>query len=217
MAEAKAKEPPAPESAPAPVKSGRSKTLMIVGAMMLVEAVGVFYVANLLSSEPSAAEAGPVEDTSHNDAQAEAPGNAHGAPSAGEAHGGGHGSGHGGDAHAAGAAKTAATTSPHDNIEIEVADCRPHNNRAGKLITCRIRVSILVSGSDAERAKALVESRKSRIQDRVNYVIRSVEPKFLNEPALATIKRGLKQELGEVLGDPDIIKEILIPELLQSG
>ncbi len=101
--------------------------------------------------------------------------------------------------------------------EVEVTECRPVNRVSGKLITFRMRVSVLVRSSDAERAKALVEGNKARINDRINLVIRSADPSHLNEPALETIKRRLKSEFELVLGDEKLIQEVLIPEMLPSG
>ncbi|MDO8631456.1 MAG: hypothetical protein Q7R41_13295 [Phycisphaerales bacterium] len=101
--------------------------------------------------------------------------------------------------------------------EVEVAECRPVNKVSGKLITFRMRVSVLIRSSDAERAKALVEGNKARINDRINLVIRSADPSHFNEPALETIKRRLKSEFENVLGDEKLIQEVLIPEMLPSG
>jgi flagellar basal body-associated protein FliL len=87
----------------------------------------------------------------------------------------------------------------------------------GKLITLKIRVSALVASADAERAKTLVEANKARINDRINFVVRSAEPQDLNEPGLETIKRRIKHELAKVLDDERLLQEVLIPEMLQSG
>ncbi len=100
--------------------------------------------------------------------------------------------------------------------EVDVADCRPSNKASGRLLIYRLRVSALIRAEDAEKVKALVESNESRIQDRVNFVIRSAEPHHLEEPGLETIKRRMKRELDGILGDEQLILEILIPELLQA-
>ncbi len=101
--------------------------------------------------------------------------------------------------------------------EVELTDCRPSNRVTGKLITFRLRVSALVSLEDQERATALVEANKARITDRINFVIRSAEPQHLNEPGLETVKRRFKHELDQIFGDERLVKEILIPQMLQSG
>lgn len=103
-----------------------------------------------------------------------------------------------------------------ETAEVDLADCRPSNKVTGKLITFRLRVSALVRASDAERAAALVKANQARINDRVNFVIRSADPHHLNEPGLETVKRRIKHELDGILGDEKLLLEILIPELLQS-
>ena len=100
--------------------------------------------------------------------------------------------------------------------EIELAECRPSNKLAGKLITFHIRVSGLVASKDLQDVKEMVEMKQGRIEDSVNIVIRSSEPKHFNEPGLETIKRRLKNELDRILGDPELIKGVLIPQFLQS-
>jgi len=101
--------------------------------------------------------------------------------------------------------------------EVELVECRPSNRMGGKLITFHIKVIGLVSAEDQTRATELVEAKKARLEDGVNIVIRSAEPKHLNEPGLETIKRRLKYEIGRVFGDDELIKDILLPQVLQSG
>ena len=101
--------------------------------------------------------------------------------------------------------------------EVALVECRPSNRMAGKLVTFHIKVSGLVTSEDHERAKELVEAKKARLEDGVNIVIRSAEPKHLNEPGLETIKRRLKYEIGRIFGDDELIKEVLLPQILQSG
>lgn len=238
-----AKEKPAEGAAApadAPKKSGKLKLILLVGGLMAVEGVGVFYVANMLSAPPASAEAAedgdehPPADGEHAAAAQGAPADSHGSEAADahgaakpDAHGAAKPDGHGSSEHGAktdehgkpadAASKPGAAMVPVDSMsELEIADCRLHNNRTGKMILVRIRVSALVAAADAERVKALVEAKKSRIQDRVSSIIRSAEPKFMNEPGLETIKRSLRFELGQILGDADLIKEILVPELLQT-
>lgn len=101
--------------------------------------------------------------------------------------------------------------------EIELAECRPSNSLAGRFITFHIRVSALVAAEDLERARQLVRAKRARLEDGVNTVIRSAEPKHFNEPRYDTIKRRLKEEFDRIFGDDDLVKEVLIPQMLQSG
>lgn len=102
------------------------------------------------------------------------------------------------------------------SAEIELVECRPTNVLAGKLITFHIRVSALVSSADLERAERLIRSKRARLEDGVNTVIRSAELRHFSEPKLTTVKRRLKQEFDRIFGDDQLIQEVLIPHFLQS-
>jgi hypothetical protein len=161
-----------------------------VAALMLVEGVAIFSGTKMLTgSAPDGA------DAAH--ASAESP----------TAAGGG---GHGGEA-----AKNAPFESEFG--EIAVSECRPTNRESGRLVTFRMRVSVLVKTADLEKAKGMIESNKARIDDRINLVIRSADPAYLHEPTLETIKRRLKAELDRLMGDEHLIEEVLIPEMLASA
>lgn len=100
--------------------------------------------------------------------------------------------------------------------EIELSSCRPTNRNGAKTLTVSISVTALVREVDLEGMQKLVENMQGRIDDRVNFVVRSVDQRHLNEAGLEVIKRQLKHELDGIFGDEDLIVELLIPELLQT-
>jgi len=106
---------------------------------------------------------------------------------------------------------------PGDLVEIELAECKPNNRVTGKLITFQLRVSALAAPAQQQETERLVKEKQERIRDRINFVLRSAEPTHLAEPGLETIKRRIKHELDQLLGDERLIREVLIPEFLQSG
>mgnify|MGYP001577571254 FL=1 len=186
-----------PETSPNKPK-GRGLSLVLVAILMGAEGVGVFFVTKMFAgSEPSSAAASEGESSPAPPTEGHAAKSEHGAT--GE---------HGGKS---------PTGAVGGQVEIDLTECRPSNKMTGKLITLKIRVSALVASAEVERARTLAEANKARINDRVNFVIRSAEPQALNEPGLETIKRRLKHELAKVLGDEQLIQEVLIPEMLQSG
>lgn len=173
---------------------GRKKTFLVVGLLMILEGVGVFFAAKMFGgAAPVAADAAESAEGTHEAAES-----------------GDHGGGHGGDS-----AKNAPFAAEFG--EVLMAECRPTNRVSGRLVTFRMRVSILVKASSLEKAKGLVEANKARIEDRINFVIRSADPTFLYEPTLDTIKRRLKSEFDRLLCDDQLIEEILIPEMLASA
>ena len=110
-----------------------------------------------------------------------------------------------------------AASSSEEFAEIELAECRPSNKTSGRLITIHIRVSALVSAADLERAKGMVRDRQARLEDGVNTVIRRADLNHLNEPELKTLKRHLKHAFRLIFDDDQLIKDVLIPQLHQSG
>ena len=102
-------------------------------------------------------------------------------------------------------------------VEVQIAECRPSNMMTGKFVTFHIRVSALVAAEELERAETIIRRKRARLEDSVNTVIRSAEPKHLTEPGLETIKRRLKQEFGDIFSDDQLVQDVLIPQMLQSG
>lgn len=164
-----------PVAAPSP--KGRLVPVMIVAALMGVEGVGVFFLANALSPDPVSVLGETLGD--------------------GETNG--------------------ANSGAMDLAEVELAECRPSNLMSGQIITFQIRVTALVAAVDLERAEELAEANRARIQDGVNTVMRSAEPKYLSEPTLQTLRRRLKKEFDQIFGDDQLIKRVLIPQLHQSS
>ena len=104
----------------------------------------------------------------------------------------------------------------NDFAEIELADCRPSNKMAGRFITYHIRVLGLVRADQLTEIESMARARRARLEDAVNVVIRSADPKHLDEPELGTIKRRLEYEFDRIFGNENVIQEIVIPQLLQS-
>lgn len=167
--------------------SGKKKFMIIVGLLMAVEGVGVFFAVKMLSGGP--AEATATEE-GHDDE---------------------HGGEHGGKVAIDDMAKKGKLE------EVKLGDCRPSNKITGKLITFQLSVSVLVTQEDLEKMKEMITMNESRLRDRINFVVRSAEPEHINEPGLDTLKRRMKYEFDRVLEDSNIIKEVLVPEFLQSG
>lgn len=101
--------------------------------------------------------------------------------------------------------------------EIAIAECRPSNVMTGKFITFHIRVLALVAVADVERAENIVRNKRARLEESVNTVIRSSDPKHFKEPGLESIKRRLKHEFDIIFGENQLIRDVLIPQMLQSA
>lgn len=183
--------PPAAAPESAKPASGKKKLTILIGLIMAIEGVGVFFLVKMFSGSPT--DAAAMEESP--------------AEGQGEANAGGHGP------------KTAVDDLTKKGIleEVKLGDCRPSNRMTGRLITFQLSVSVLVTQEDIEKVKQMITVNEARLRDRVNFVVRSAEPEHVNEPGLDTIKRRMKYEFDRVLEDSNLIKEVLIPEFLQSG
>ncbi len=120
------------------------------------------------------------------------------------AHGAGEEEGHLLDGEEAGAAPI--------TIEIEVLKrFKVPNDKRGRLYIYDFDVALKVPGHREDDANQLVAERQREISDRAARIIRGADPAVLHEPELKTLRMQLQHAIGEVIGDQDIILEVLIP------
>lgn len=185
MAEENKKADSAGSAAPA-ASGSKKKVMIVVGALMLLEGVGVFAVMHLMRPAPATASASEEMHT--------------------DGHGDEHGDGHGGGSMAATGEFAEIVIGPSDSV----------NARDGRAYVYHVEVSALVRVSKKDTAKMLVESRGGTIRDRIDTVLRNAEPKVLSEPGLETLRRQLKSELDKISKDEKLVEEILITRFLKT-
>ncbi len=100
--------------------------------------------------------------------------------------------------------------------EVRVTDLMAFNSNGGRVFVYQLSVYAEIDTKDSSRIKDMIESRQNAIDDRLSKVIRSSDPKYLDEPGLETLRRQFKHELGQILGDESHIKAILFPEFKKS-
>ncbi len=100
--------------------------------------------------------------------------------------------------------------------EVRVTDLMAFNSNAGRVFVYQLSVYAEIDTQDSPKIKDMIESRQNAIDDRFSKVIRSSDPKYLDEPGLETLRRQFKHELGLILGDESHIKAILFPEFKKS-
>lgn len=100
--------------------------------------------------------------------------------------------------------------------DVSLVECKAINRKSGQALVVRICVAAQVDPDKVEVVQELVQKRQDTIKDRVQTVLRSADPRHLNDPDLATLKRQIKFELDRVLGDDQLIRAVLIPQILQS-
>ncbi len=187
MAEEQAKGQTAETTLPA--NTGKKKqTLLMMGillAVMAIEGGGVYFAVKTFGGGPSKVAAEGLATAAKS-----------------SSHGGGHGS-------EAEADKDAEL--PQD-AELLVAKLRAPNMKSGRLFMYDIEVYAKTKREKAATLKKLLEASKATIEDRLCRVVRSSEPQDLQEDGLETMRRQLKHELGQIVGEEKMVEEILIPK-----
>jgi flagellar basal body-associated protein FliL len=183
----------------APKKKKGMLAPIIIVVVLLAEGAGVFVVTKMIY-RPEAAKAAEV------------------ASEGGEGGGGEHGGGGGGGGHGGGGGEHGAAAAGAADKESEIAlpEIRAFNKREGRLFLVNAEVVLRINTEKLEHTKKMLENRKSTISDRLNTVIRSAEVSTLNEPTLETLRRQFRFELDTVLGDEQLILELLIPKFFQT-
>lgn len=192
-----------PEAAPAPAKEGAekkeegkkaggggllAKTPVLLGIVMIIEAVVLFAGFKFLGGGPKQAAAIDLvkEEGDHG--------------------GGGHGE-HGD--------KEGAKKGPTEKeMPVEVLPTfKESNAQSGRRYIYEMSVSAVVKSENEEKVKEIIKNRQVFIRDRIGTIIRQIDPDKLaggSEPGLETLKRQIKAQLEIIVGD-GMIEEVLVP------
>ena len=174
-------------------------TPVMLGVIMLLEAVVLFAGFKFLGASPKHAPAlTPVEG----EGGEAAPAGGHG-----EAPAGGHGEG---------GASTAPAGTSKKLSEVPVLNIKAPNRVSGMTYLYEVEVVITTKGANKAKATSAIEERAATIKDRVRTIIGQSEPAKLgggSEPGLETLRRQIKFQLDEILGD-HMVEEVLIPRCI---
>ena len=203
-----------------PAKAGLlSKTPVLLGIAMVLEALVLFAGFKFLGGSPKSAgaETAPMEKAeggdAHGDKKADAHADAHGdahaeakpAEHGGEAHGDAHG-----DAHAMG------KVDKKKRVELAVVDFRAPNKQSGRMFLYDVTIVVQVRGDAEEKTKMILTERAALIKDRIRTIIAQSDPEKLgggSEPGLETLRRQVKYQLDEIVGD-GIIDDVFVPRCI---
>jgi flagellar basal body-associated protein FliL len=191
-----------------------AKTPVLLGGVMVLEAVLLLAGFKFLGGGARSASAGAVLTTTEGEA----------GEHAGTSQGG-HGEGGGGGEHGAtegehgGGGGSSGKSASKKSVELKVVEFRAPNKQTGKTIIYDVAVYAVVKGDKADAAKRTIEDRSALIQDRVRTIMARNDPERLgggSEPGLETLRRQVKHELDEIMGD-GMVEEVLIPRCIPFG
>ena len=183
---APAKGEAAPAAAAAPAAKGGgflTKLPVLIGGVMLVEAVVLFAGFKFLNSGPKNANAADLTTPDKKDA---------------------------------GGADASASPDDSPTVEIPLLESRFPNKRSGKSYLYDVKIVLSVKKEFADKVKAIIGEHDALIQDRVRTIIAESDPDKLgggSEPGLETLRRQVKYQLDEIVGD-GMIDDVLVPQCI---
>lgn len=197
----------APAPSPAPGKAAAasggggigallSKTPVLLAAVMIIEAVVLFAGMRFLGAgaHPAAAATTTGELTTEE-------------PKADES------SGEKGKEGAEGAAKKVDKKKP---VEVSVIDFRAPNKLTGKTFIYDVSIYAVTKAEYSDRLTTILKDRDALVKDRIRTIIAQSDPEKLgggSEPGLETLRRQVKYQLDEIVGD-GMIDEVLVPRCM---
>lgn len=102
------------------------------------------------------------------------------------------------------------------NVEINVVDLKAPNKRSGRTFLYDVSIYLVTQQEHQEEITAAIKSSEALIRDRIRTIVAQSDPEKLgggSEPGLETLRRQVKYQLGEILGD-GLIEEVLIPRCI---
>lgn len=100
--------------------------------------------------------------------------------------------------------------------ELQIVEFRAPNAQTGRTFVYDLSIYAVVKTKDLDRAKTLVAARDALIRDRVRTIVGEMDPQKLGggtEPGLETLRRQVKYQLDQILGD-GLIDEVLVPRCI---
>jgi flagellar basal body-associated protein FliL len=186
VAEAEAKRE-TPEQGEAPKKKSPVMLIGIIAVVMVVEAVGVYFVVSALSHKPESAGAKQIA----------------GAHSGGGEEGGDHGSG-------------SDHSDAEAPVELKLVEDKFQNMSAGKAWLWDAALFLQVKNKHANFVKERLKAREAEIKEGVAMIFRKATLNQLKEPGLETVNRQVAAFVNKVVeADADgksRVERVLIPK-----
>jgi flagellar basal body-associated protein FliL len=110
----------------------------------------------------------------------------------------------------------AAPADDKKTVELPVVDFRAPNKQSGRMFIYDVSIFAVVKAASADQVKQMITDRDALIKDRLRTIIAESDPDKLgggSEPGLETLRRQIKFQLDEIVGD-GMIDEVLVPRCM---
>lgn len=121
------------------------------------------------------------------------------------------------DPHASsGGAEAGDKPNPKKRVELAVLDFKAPNKLTGRTFLYDVSIYLVTRDEHKEKVRQTIAEREATIKDRIRTIVAQSDPDKLgggSEPGLETLRRQVKYQLDELLGE-GLIDEVLIPRCI---
>jgi flagellar basal body-associated protein FliL len=99
---------------------------------------------------------------------------------------------------------------------LQLVDFRAPNKTSGRTFLYDVTIYVVTKSVYLDKVKTIIGDREALIKDRVRTIIAQSDPEKLgggSEPGLETLRRQVKYQLDEIVGD-GLIDEVLVPKCI---
>jgi flagellar basal body-associated protein FliL len=103
------------------------------------------------------------------------------------------------------------------SVELQLVDFRAPNKQSGRTFLYDVNIVVTTKMVTQDKVKELISSHDALIKDRVRTIIAEMDPDKLgggSEPGLETLRRQVKYQLDQILGDDKLIDDVLVPRCI---
>lgn len=189
-----------------------SKTPVLLGIAMVLQSVILFAGLKMFGGGAKPAVGAEVQtaDADAKDGGDKAADSGHDAETKSDS---GHGeeASHGGEGHDTPVAPK--KLDKKRKVELKVVDFKASNKQSGRMFLYDVSIVISVHGVNEEKAKSTLADNDARVKDRIRTIVAQSPPEKLAEPGLETLRRQVKYQLDQILGD-NVVDEVYVPRCI---
>jgi flagellar basal body-associated protein FliL len=120
------------------------------------------------------------------------------------------------DPHSAHNGDTTDKPNPRKRVELAVLDFKAPNKLTGRTFLYDVSIYLVTRDEHKDKVRQTIAEREATIKDRIRTIVAQSDPDKLgggSEPGLETLRRQVKYQLDEILGE-GMIDEVLIPRCI---
>ena len=103
------------------------------------------------------------------------------------------------------------TTQPVTSEVMVLRKTKIPNNKSGRAHIYDMDITVVVASDRKKEMEELVQERSGEIGDRISMIVRSADPRVLEDPEFQSLKMKFREAFAKISGDSSLVLRVLIP------